>query len=159
MYDTVFNNCHVVRCTVVWVSSSGIRVENGQCKRFYKHLLGLLKRANCTKQYKRNTEKSSPHLHRYHEATCFVCGGERRDFVLVTPSAGIQVFQSHFIAEFVLILKNQKKNHKVSYWRNLIKGINISLLLKLLTVSCCQWEPVCKSDLYSGKKIFVLTRQ
>jgi len=34
--------------------------------------------------------------------------------VLFMPSAGIQVFQSHFIAEFVLILKNQD-NHKVNY--------------------------------------------
>ncbi|EOB07460.1 hypothetical protein Anapl_06618 [Anas platyrhynchos] len=32
--------------------------------------------------------------------------------VLFMPSARIQVFQSHFIAEFVLILKNQKKTTK-----------------------------------------------
>lgn len=110
--NTAFNNCHVVWCMLVWVSGSGIIVENGQCKQFYKHLLGLLKRANYTKQYKHNTEKSSSHLHRFHEATCFVCGAERRNFVLFMQSARIQVFQSHFIAEFVLILKNQKKTTK-----------------------------------------------
>lgn len=79
--NAVFNNCHVVWCMFIWVSSSGIRVENGQGKQFYKHLFGLLKRANYTKQYKHNTEKSSSHLHRYCEVTCFVCGGERRNFV------------------------------------------------------------------------------
>lgn len=55
--------------------------------------------------------------------------------------------------------EKSKENHKVSYWRNLIKGINVSLLLKLFTISCCQWGPVCKSNLYSDKKIFILTRK
>lgn len=93
---------------------------NGQCKQFCKDSLGLLKRAN-RKQYKRNTERSSSHTHRYHEATCFWLWwwnffvSPQHHFA---PSTRIQVLQSNFIAEFILILKNQGKKTKSIAARN-----------------------------------------
>lgn len=157
---TVFKDCRVVWCTFLWVSSSGAVVENGQCKRFEKHLFGLLKRASYTEQYKHHTEESASRLHRYHDATCFVRGGEWRSLACAVCAINRNSsIPKPLHSRTCIDPEKSTETHKVSYRWNLIKRVDISLLLKLLTISCCQWEPVCKSNLYSGKKSFGLTRQ